>query len=111
MEGNGRYLIELLSWLLLGGTEEDYEKYVSVFDFPNEIRTDGLRDTSLDWYRCGNLLGEISILKLLQYMGFFQAKKKKESYSEELGESRNSNGKCRESRVNRKPVWEGGDGG
>jgi hypothetical protein len=95
----------VLSWQLTGGTGENHEKLVRIVDFLDEIRTDGLRNTSLEWYRCGNLLGETSILKLLQYLKFFQEKK---SYNEERSGSRNSNGNCRESRVNGKSAWEGG---
>jgi hypothetical protein len=55
--GSGCCLIEVISQHLPGGTEENYEKPVSVACVSAEIRSEHLRNTRVEPYHHTNLFG------------------------------------------------------
>jgi hypothetical protein len=55
-EADGRYLMEVLSQNLAGGTDENQSTSVQTVGVPTEIRKVHFQNTSLDGYRYTNLI-------------------------------------------------------
>jgi hypothetical protein len=58
LEGRSLGLIEILTWQLHGGTEENHEETARIAGVLAEIRTEHRLNTSLDSYRYANSLGD-----------------------------------------------------
>lgn len=66
MEGRIQDLIKLLSWNLLGGTEENFETLVRITSVLAEIQMEHLLNTNVEHYYYTNLLGAVVLILIVQ---------------------------------------------